>query len=161
MGCIACGRDLCSECLILTGKDPCCCESQETEKNYVSFSDSGEDKKPKDIERNVTASAGRKEAAILFPITEGMICEWAQLANCGGGLRPIVGCLGNKATHIHHGPDKKTTHNVAGNIHRICVPCHNLWHGQNDPIYERELYRTLAHDPRAATVEEMLTRKIN
>jgi hypothetical protein len=156
MGCISCGRGLCFEC-----SNPCCCEKKEESKDYISFSDSGEDKKPKDIERDVSISAGRKEAAVLYPIEDGMICEWAQLANCGGGLKPIVGCVGNKATHIHHGPDKKTTNNTPGNIHRICVPCHNLWHGQNNSIYERELYRTLPHSPRPATIEEMLTRKIN
>lgn len=80
-------------------------------------------------------STGRKEAARLKPITEGMLCEWADLLNAGGGVFPIVGCMGNIAKHIHHGPDKDTTNNTDLNLHRVCSKCHNRWHSLNDPLY--------------------------
>jgi len=80
-------------------------------------------------------STGRKRAALLFPITEGMICEWASLKNAGGGVTPIIGCLGNKATDRHHGPDKNTLNNTDKNVHRICSFCHNYWHARNDEYY--------------------------
>lgn len=80
-------------------------------------------------------STGRKDAARKFPITKGMVCEWAWLAAAGGGVVPIVGCPGYPATDIHHGPDKNTLRNVVGNVHRICSNCHNRWHGANDPHY--------------------------
>jgi hypothetical protein len=80
-------------------------------------------------------STGRKAAAVLKPITEGLMCEWANLSFAGGGVLPIVGCLGNPAKHIHHGPDKDTTNNSDLNLHRICSKCHNRWHSINDPHY--------------------------
>lgn len=86
-------------------------------------------------------STGRKRAAKLYPIPkEGepgypMKCEWAGLKTAGGGVKPIVGCVGNPATHIHHGPNKNTLENSVGNVHRICVQCHNRWHTLNDAAY--------------------------
>lgn len=80
-------------------------------------------------------STGRKRAARDFPISEGMICEWSYLKSAGGGVITILGCLENKATNIHHGPDKNTLNNTSGNVHRICAFCHNYWHGQNDKFY--------------------------
>ena len=80
-------------------------------------------------------STGRKEAARLKPITEGFICEWDGLLNAGGGAVPIVGCMGNLAKHIHHGPDKDTTNNSNLNLHRVCSKCHNRWHTLNDEHY--------------------------
>jgi hypothetical protein len=82
-------------------------------------------------------STGRKEAAAKFPISKGLVCEWAWLKNAGGGALPIIGCPGYPATDIHHGPDKNTMRNVPGNVHRICVNCHNRWHGANDPLYPK------------------------
>ena len=54
-------------------------------------------------------STGRKRAAELWPITDGMACEWKGLLNAGGGIEPIIGCIGNPATDRHHGPDKMST----------------------------------------------------
>lgn len=92
---------------------------------------------------------GRKRAAALYPIEEGSICEWANLAYAGGGVEPVVGCRGNKITakrrdevpegyssgSIHHGPDKDTMNNNPENVHRVCQTCHNRWHSLNDPYY--------------------------
>lgn len=80
-------------------------------------------------------STGRKRAALLKPIEPGMVCEWKLLARAGGGVIPIVGCVGNPAKNIHHGPDKDTTNNNDENLHRICAECHNRWHSLNDPFY--------------------------
>lgn len=80
-------------------------------------------------------STGRKRAALMYPLEEGMICEWAKLKSAGGGVVPIIGCLGNPATDRHHGPDKNTLNNTPENVHRICSPCHNLWHARNDEFY--------------------------
>jgi len=163
MACVACGRGFHFECLL----PECCCKKsgqkleEEDNLEFIGFTDSPDkEKKPKDMNRDVTVSAGRKEAAELYPINDGDICEWARLANCGGGLNPIMGCLGNLAEHRHHGPDKLTTNNTPGNVHRICTPCHNLWHARNNSVYDRELYRTLLHSPRQAAIEELLTKKV-
>lgn len=80
-------------------------------------------------------STGRKRAAEMYPLTPGMVCEWANLKKAGGGVVPIVGCIGRAATDRHHGPDKNTMNNAEGNVHRICSFCHNAWHGANDPFY--------------------------
>lgn len=80
-------------------------------------------------------STGRKRAAIMYPITDGMICEWATLALAGGGVIPIRGCVNSPATAIHHGPDKNTLNNTPTNVHRICADCHNRWHAANDAYY--------------------------
>ena len=83
-------------------------------------------------------STGRKRAADAYPIIPGMECQWAGLKCAGGGIVPIIGCLGNKAVARHHGPDKNTLHNDAGNVHLICVHCHNRWHTANDSYYAGE-----------------------
>jgi hypothetical protein len=81
-------------------------------------------------------SSGRKFAAQAAPIDVGMVCEWAGLARAGGGVHPIVGCVGRPASDRHHGPDKNTMNNAVGtNLHRICDHCHNTWHALNDPAY--------------------------
>ena len=80
-------------------------------------------------------STGRKRAAEMYPIAAGMVCEWAGLAKAGGGVVPIVGCVGRPASDRHHGPDKNTMNNAPGNLHRICDYCHNTWHALNDPHY--------------------------
>lgn len=80
-------------------------------------------------------STGRKRAALAYPITEGMVCEWARLKKAGGGVTPVIGCNGNIATDRHHGPDKNTLNNTEGNVHRICATCHNRWHAANDEFY--------------------------
>lgn len=80
-------------------------------------------------------STGRKRAAEMYPINAGMVCEWAGLKRAGGGVFPIVGCVGRPASDRHHGPDKNTMNNMQGNLHRICDFCHNTWHALNDPAY--------------------------
>jgi hypothetical protein len=80
-------------------------------------------------------STGRKRAKEMYPITPGMVCEWAGLKLAGGGVIPIVGCVGRPASDRHHGPDKNTMNNAEGNLHRICDHCHNTWHALNDPHY--------------------------
>ena len=86
-------------------------------------------------------STGRKRAAEAIPDheLEGMICEWALLKEAGGGIHPIKGCHGNKATNRHHGPDKSTLNNERKkNLHAICAFCHNEWHAKNDNTYSGE-----------------------
>lgn len=80
-------------------------------------------------------STGRKRAAEMYPISPGMVCEWAGLKRAGGGVVPIIGCLGRPASDRHHGPDKNTMNNSPTNLHRICDYCHNTWHAYNDPHY--------------------------
>lgn len=80
-------------------------------------------------------STGRKRAAQMYPISAGMVCEWAGLRHAGGGIIPIIGCVGRPASDRHHGPDKNTMNNAPANLHRICDYCHNTWHGLNDPGY--------------------------
>ena len=76
-----------------------------------------------------------------------MVCEWANLKFAGGGVVPIVGCIGRAATDRHHGPDKNTMNNAPGNVHRICSYCHNTWHGANDPHYGERPNQTLPFVP--------------
>jgi hypothetical protein len=86
-------------------------------------------------------STGRKRAAKALPTEqlETMICEWALLKEAGGGVNPIRGCHGNRATDRHHGPDKNTLNNERQvNLHGICAFCHNEWHAKNDDTYEGE-----------------------
>lgn len=93
-------------------------------------------------------STGRKRAVLLYPITDGMVCEWAGLKNAGGGVVPLVGCRDTKLAAsknsdvpglvtgaVHHGPDKDTLNNSPENVHRICTFCHNRWHTLNDGYY--------------------------
>lgn len=81
-------------------------------------------------------SAGRRRAGNIMKIPEGYVCEWALLEFAGGGITPIVGCAGNTAADLHHGPDKGTLNNEPGiNLHRVCEQCHNRWHELNDDYY--------------------------
>jgi len=110
-------------------------------------------------------STGRKRAVQVKPLTEGMVCEWSNLKFAGGGCYPIIGCPGNPATNVHHGPDKNTLNNDQTNLHAICSTCHNRWHTRNDPTYseDRPGYTWVPngdwtpHDSTTmATVEEIL-----
>lgn len=93
-------------------------------------------------------STGRKRAAQLKPIIDGMECDWAGLAYAGGGPYPIVGCYGitlvkekgqgDSTGNLHHGPDKSTLNNNDNNLHRVCGRCHNRWHTLNDPFYPKD-----------------------
>jgi hypothetical protein len=99
-------------------------------------------------------STGRKRAAEMYPINPGMVCEWAGLKFAGGGVVPIVGCIGRAATDRHHGPDKNTMNNAEGNVHRICAFCHNAWHGVNDPFYGERPDPTKPFIPAEGDVKE-------
>jgi hypothetical protein len=149
--CWACVSGLHEECFDLTPIDDagykCCC--------FDSKPGSDSDNWVKEIGRPVSSpaditdvlSAGRKRAAMLYPIFDGMTCEWAGLKNAGGGVEPIIGCNGNKLSSqkggngelvqgdVHHGPDKNTLANEPGNAHRICAFCHHRWHAANDKFY--------------------------
>ena len=85
-----------------------------------------------------TLSTGRKRAALVAPIMDGMTCEWAGLKYAGGGAIPMIGCAGNLISDKkggkpdegylqgdrHHGPDKATLNNAVGqNLHRVCKVC--------------------------------------
>lgn len=98
-------------------------------------------------------STGRKRAAMLAPVLEGMRCEWAGLKHAGGGVVPIAGCNGHLLIDrkggdekrslyqgdLHHGPDKNTLNNAVGtNLHRVCADCHHRWHAANDAFYDKE-----------------------
>lgn len=125
-----------SEELLTEGGLSCCCrkdvgEGSPDEPTGKSFVDRVKDASAiTDVQ-----STGRKRAAIAYPITEGMICEWSGLGKAGGGVETIVGCRENPATDRHHGPDKNTLNNTEGNVHRICSTCHNRWHTANDQYY--------------------------
>ena len=97
-------------------------------------------------------ATGRKRAAQMYPLVIDADCEWKGLANVGGGKHPIVGCMGGKQSNRHHGPDKTTTNNDQGNVHRVCGRCHNLWHEWNDADYDPGE----RHDPRIADPVELV-----
>ena len=118
-------------------------------------------------------STGRKRAALLFPIEEGMICEWSYLKFAGGGVVPIIGCMDNPATDRHHGPDKNTLNNKPENVHRICATDHNRWHQLNDQFYGQrpsgtepfiplDGYQWTIHDPNTkAGAEEVIKNEVD
>lgn len=99
-------------------------------------------------------STGRKRAAVMYPLDRDADCEWKMKKNCGGGPKPIFGCLNGKQQARHHGPDKNTLNNDKGNVHRICVTCHNRWHTDNDPVYVFGILQN-EHSPVEATLAEM------
>ena len=99
-------------------------------------------------------STGRKRAAREYPFQydEGGLrapCEWAGKAECGGGLVPILGCVNGRQESRHHGPDKSTSNNAEGNVHRICHRCHNRWHAANNKTYDWTDTRVKKHAPRS------------
>lgn len=155
MTCLSCSRGFHDEC---PKGEPCCCSHQE----ISTLPQAPFTAAPKGI-REVSVSAGRKEAATLYPIDRDAACEWRGLANCGGGLHPIVGCIDGKQVHRHHGPNKNTTDNRRENIHLICKSCHERWHAKNNGPYKENpaVYLTLPHKPRAATAEELTSVKTN
>lgn len=99
-------------------------------------------------------STGRKRAARLYPLNPDADCEWKGLSECGGGTRPIVGCVSGKQQARHHGPDKSTSNNDEGNVHRICHRCHNRWHAANNKEYDWTSTTVKRHSPRRHTAEE-------
>lgn len=149
--CWGCVVGLHEECLELKatedGYSQCCCFGKPTGSDEQEFV--REVGRPMSEAHEVVdvLSTGRKRAAMLYPIFEGMLCEWAGLKNAGGGVAPIIGCNGNKLSpkkggdgdlvqgDVHHGPDKNTLANHPGNAHRICAFCHHRWHAANDKFY--------------------------
>lgn len=151
-GCLACGQDLHEECLDLdevNGETVCCCEEGYAKTAKLSFIQ--EEK----IEKEVGISAGRKRAAVEYKIYPDKDCEWRFKANCGGGKYPIIGCRRGVQQNRHHGPVKDTTRNEPKNVHLICARCHNEWHAKNDPVYNKEEFELLPHDPRMMTPADM------
>ena len=132
--CLECQAGYCWWCLNEPHDFPCICDTDETE---PTVNQRGGQVKENSNVTDIT-STGRKRAADLYPILPGMECQWAGLKFAGGGIAPIIGCLGNVAVARHHGPDKNTLHNDAGNVHLICVHCHNRWHTANDGYYSGE-----------------------
>lgn len=122
-------------------------------------------------------STGRKRVTSMYPLSGGQVCDWANLKNCGGGPKPIIGCMGNPASDLHHGPDKNTLNNEKGsrgvgaaeNVHAICSFCHTNWHAKNDayyPPYDRNADQARpwlpvytepwgGHSPEIASFEEL------
>ena len=129
MPCFYCQAGMHNLCII-PADDMCCCTDEVIK---IESSRGGPLKNPEDMKDAL--STGRKRAALAKPILPGMSCEWAYLAKAGGGVIPIMGCAGNDAAHIHHGPDKDTTNNTDLNLHRVCHECHNRWHSLNDAYY--------------------------
>jgi len=141
----------------------CCCGGQHTNAHLEDLQNARTG--PVKANEDVTdpQSTGRKRAAVLYPIEEGMACEWLALKFAGGGRFPIIGCPGGVATNRHHGPDKNTLNNSEGNVHRVCVDCHNRWHTRNDLVFT-ELFGTdqwAPHDGTTkATMEEILSSEV-
>lgn len=98
-------------------------------------------------------STGRKRAAKMYPLMDAP-CEWANKSNCGGGLKPILGCLDGLQQARHHGPDKSVTNNEQGNVHRICHACHYRWHAANDLTYDWNKTDYPSHSPVGMTNDQ-------
>lgn len=177
MVCSYCAAELHGECYDL-GEDsdlsnyyrtgdfrtiPCCCHSGPQAINTAGQEQQRRNAAKEDSAVTDPESTGRKRAAVLYPITPGMACEWRGLKNACGGKVPIIGCIEGTATHRHHGPDKNTLNNEPGNVHRICHTCHNRWHALNDPLYGavKTLEEFIPHDPDTiATPEEQLANEL-
>ena len=109
-------------------------------------------------------SAGRKEAAKLYPLNTTKPCEWQGKANCGGGDYPILGCptgVDSVQQARHHGPEKNVQNNEKGNVHRICHYCHYRWHAANDPTYNWNAGVWPPHKPRLLTAVEQAKQVID
>lgn len=152
--CVACGRGFYAECT-KGGKclksEPVVIEGKTSDAESKSRVHGGTAKALKD-----PLSTGRKRAAELYPLSKNEPCEWRGSKNCGGGKRPIMGCVDGFQVARHHGPVKDTTRNHEGNVHRICTRCHNHWHELNDLVYDAREYGLLPHDPVEATAEELV-----
>lgn len=164
-GCLSCGRGFHKECKRCRSKkchkfDTFVTEGAEKEEEYESASATGDSvlqpKRRKKDDLKDPKSTGRKRAARLYPLDSNSPCEWRGLRNCGGGLRPIIGCLNGNQEHRHHGPIKDTTRNELGNVHRICNDCHNHWHELNDLVYIQKDYELLPHNPVEATPKDII-----
>src|SRR5688500_6529481 len=106
MACISCGRGFHDECTVRLMHDECCCTPllNTVVPESVPFSETIEESvkkvgRPQKPDSEITTSAGRKRAAVLYLLDPEADCEWQGLANCGGGKFPIVGCLRGKQQH--------------------------------------------------------------
>jgi hypothetical protein len=154
--CLACAAQFHGECYEKPAEADCCC-STVAPASRVDIPDggTGEVREYKDASNSIDPkSTGRKRAARMYPIHNGMECEWRGLANAGGN-KSIVGCHNGIALHRHHGPNKDTLHNELGNVHRICTTCHNRWHARNDPDYDWNGPWT-PHDPVTKATDEQM-----
>lgn len=165
--CFSCGRQLHSECRNRSGDKCCCSVSVSSVFSADGSTDSvDQETKTRRLKENVTVSAGRKRAAVLYKPDLDKPCEWRNLSNCGGGLYPIVGCIDGYQEHRHHGPDKTTTNNDRSNIHLICPTCHNRWHAKNNGPYKElgaeapTVFRSKPHNPRPVTAQEIITGEV-
>src|SRR4051794_24415048 len=106
-GCLLCGRGFCALCEECECCNPLSRKSvagvgippasdslrkSETSESGGKRSRVGNVYKQPDEVRD-PKSTGRKRAAVLFQIDKSEACDWAGLANCGGGKLPIVGCF--------------------------------------------------------------------
>ena len=132
MICYECQRGfLCGECII-----------QSTTTIDEASDDQNDRRTPRSLKRDAALkdqqSTGRKRAARLYPLSRDLSCEWANASvsnPMGGGTKPVtVGC-DRLQLNRHHGPDKNTLNNDAGNVWRICSHHHARWHADNDPDY--------------------------
>jgi hypothetical protein len=147
---VPCGRGFHKECL--KG-----CKKCHEDENEILILNPGSRKKGNKADGlKDPLSTGRKRAAELYPLDKEAPCEWRNRKGCGGGKRPIVGCVDGKQVARHHGPVKDTTRNHEGNVHRICTRCHNHWHELNDLVYDEREYALLPHDPIAAEPDELI-----
>jgi len=161
MACVSCRLELCYSCYE-PEEDDCCCHGDFGEDTFENIF-KGKPKEPEEpVEKRPVGRprkppeelkdalrAGRDRAGRAIKIPAGTICQWAGLKSAGGGIRPIVGCVGLPAGARHHGPDKSTTNNEIGvNLHLICHKCHNRWHVWNDDFYDARPLDGSTHLPR-------------
>lgn len=138
--CIACAAEVYAECNNPKYIDeeyfvPCAfvsdSEVEEIEEKRQRGRPVKEDSELQNAER-----VGRQRANRIKPISTGDKCEWAMLKYAGGGVEPVIGCMGNPAAVIHHGPDKSYLNNDESNLHKLCRDCHAIWHARNDKYYD-------------------------
>lgn len=165
--CVPCGRGWHQECSHKKGCSKChdtqqIGSKQNEPRELISY-ESEQPKSRKSRKENLRdpGSTGRKRAAVLYPLDRSAPCEWRSLRNCGGGLKPIVGCYDGNQQHRHHGPVKDTTRNEQGNVHRICNDCHVHWHELNDLEYDSAKNNLLPHQPEPAPLELLIQNKID
>lgn len=142
----------------------CECNQQSHQTEYVSSPTSSEEPdEPRHVSTRSTKrdatlkdqqSTGRKRAARMYPLHRDQPCEWQTLAECGGGTKPILGCINGLQQARHHGPDKSVSNNDEGNVHRICHACHNRWHAANNAEYDWNSTLPPSHKPRKMTDAE-------
>ncbi len=157
MACYSCGRGFYEECISPDENGQPCGYSDTPVAEVVTTTSpitEGLVWQKDDGELLDTKSTGRKRAAKLYPLDKEAPCEWKGLKFAGGDEHPIIGCINGKQQARHHGPDKDTTNNSKGNVHRICVGCHNKWHTLNDPDYDWSAEERRPHDPDTLASDE-------